>query len=66
MGMFYEFRGDMKRKMKQIICSLLTCGEHRYEKVTYTTGKERGCYNEINQYMYVCRRCGKVKWFWEG
>lgn len=56
----------MKRKIKQIICALLTCGAHRYEKVTYTTGKERGYCNEMNQYMYVCKRCGKVKWYWEG
>lgn len=53
----------MKRKIKQILCALLTCGAHRYEKVTYTTGKEqKGLIPYSPQYLFVCRRCGKTKW----
>lgn len=53
----------MKAKIKQIICAVLHCGVHNYEPVTKRHGNK--VFNEQNQVLCTCTRCGKTKWMWE-
>lgn len=68
MGLFYEFRADMKRKIKQIICRIFGHdNKEEYSKEYTSLNLYKGYCIETKSWLkrYRCRRCGKVECKWE-